>query len=96
MNTPVALITGAARRIGATIAHQLWLQGYRVIIHCNHSIADAEQLVEQLNRERANSAKMIQADLNSTTEVSQLAKQAQACWGQIDLLINNASSFYPT
>lgn len=96
MNSPVALITGAARRIGATIAHQLWLQGYRVIIHCNHSISDAEQRVEQLNRERANSAKMIQADLNSTTEVSQLAKQAQACWGQIDLLINNASSFYPT
>ncbi|WP_290700217.1 pteridine reductase [Amphritea sp.] len=96
MNTPVALITGAARRIGATIAHRLWLQGYRVIIHCNHSISDAEQLVEQLNRERANSAKMIQADLNSTAEVSQLAEQAQACWGQIDLLINNASSFYPT
>lgn len=96
MNTPVALITGAARRIGATIAHQLWLQGYRVIIHCNHSISDAEQLAEQLNRERANSAKVIQADLNSTTEVSQLAEQAQAYWGQIDLLVNNASSFYPT
>ena len=96
MNQPVALITGAARRIGATIAHHLWQQGYRVIIHCNHSVSDAEQLTQQLNQERPNSAQVIQADLNNTQEVSELAEQALACWGQIDLLINNASSFYPT
>lgn len=96
MNQPVALITGAARRIGATITHQLWQQGYRVIIHCHHSISDAGKLAQQLNRDRPNSAQVIQADLNNIAKVSELAEQALACWGQIDLLINNASSFYPT
>ena len=96
MNQPVALITGAARRIGATIVHQLWQHNYRVIIHCNHSISDAEQLAQRLNNDRADSAHVIQADLNHPSEVLRLAEQALTCWGQIDLLINNASSFYPT
>ncbi|BBB25240.1 pteridine reductase [Amphritea japonica] len=96
MNQPVALVTGAARRIGATIAHKLWQQGYRVIIHCNHSISDAEKLAQRLNNDRADSALVIQADLNHPPEISKLAEQALVYWGRVDLLINNASSFYPT
>lgn len=96
MSKPVALITGAARRIGATIARQLWQQGYRVIIHCHHSLAEAEQLTQELNSAIADSAIVLQADLNSSPQVTQLATQALKCWGHIDLLINNASSFYPT
>jgi len=93
---PVALITGAARRIGATIARQLWQQGYRVIIHCHHSTEAAGLLADELNGLKPDSARVLQADLNNSQQVSELADQTLACWGQIDLLINNASSFYPT
>lgn len=96
MTQPVALITGAARRIGATIARQLWQQGYRIIVHCHHSIEAAEQLALELNGLKPDSVRVIQADLNNSAEVSMLAEQALSCWGQVDLLINNASSFYPT
>jgi len=93
---PVALITGAARRIGETIARQLWQQGYRVIIHCHHSTEAAALLADELNGLKPASASVLQADLNDSQQVSDLADQALACWGQIDLLVNNASSFYPT
>ncbi|MBR9866537.1 MAG: pteridine reductase [Oceanospirillales bacterium] len=96
MIQPVALITGAARRIGETIARQLWQQGYRVIIHCHHSTEDAALLADELNGLKPASARVLQADLNDSQQVSDLADQALACWGQIDLLVNNASSFYPT
>ena len=96
MQQPVALITGAARRIGAAITQQLWLQGYRVIIHCNNSTEAATKTAEQLNQQRPGSARVLQADLNSSQQVADLAHNALSCWGQIDLLVNNASSFYPT
>ncbi|WP_299204872.1 pteridine reductase [uncultured Amphritea sp.] len=96
MTQPVALITGAARRIGATIARQLWQQGYRIIVHCHHSLDAANQLALELNELKPDSVRVLQADLNNSVEVSTLADQALCCWGQIDLLINNASSFYPT
>lgn len=96
MTQPVALITGAARRIGAAITRQLWQQGYRVIIHCHHSLTEAEQLAQELNSTKTDSACVVQADLNNTTQVSQLANKALKRWGQLDLLVNNASSFYPT
>lgn len=96
MQQPVALITGAARRIGAAITQQLWLQGYRVIIHCNNSTEAATKTAEELNQQRPDSARVLQADLNSSPQVAGLAHNALSCWGQIDLLVNNASSFYPT
>jgi len=92
----VALITGAARRIGAALAQSLHQQGYRIIIHYGHSAAEAQALSERLNQHRANSAVCLQADLNNDTQRQQLAQQALASFGQLDLLINNASSFYPT
>ncbi|MDX2422973.1 MAG: SDR family NAD(P)-dependent oxidoreductase, partial [Amphritea sp.] len=61
MSQPVALITGAARRIGAAITRQLWQQGYRVVIHCHHSLAEAQQLAEELNGTKADSACVLQA-----------------------------------
>lgn len=92
----VALITGAARRIGAAIAETLHQQGYRIIIHYGHSAAEALALCEQFNRQRANSALCLQADLNHDSQRQDLAQQVLASFGQLDLLINNASSFYPT
>ncbi len=93
---PVALITGAARRIGAAIAERLHRSGYAIVIHCNHSTADANQLAEQLNRLRPQSAAVVQADLCDDDAVQVLASDALACFGRIDALINNASAYYPT
>ena len=93
---PVAFITGAAKRIGAAMACQLHSEGYRVIIHYGHSKDDALALAEKLNNQRADSAICHQANLCNSDEVSTLGQRALGIWGQIDVLVNNASSFYPT
>ncbi|MYM64544.1 pteridine reductase [Pseudomaricurvus sp. HS19] len=93
---PVALITGAARRIGAAIAERLHGSGYGIVIHCHHSTADANQLAAQLNSLRPQSAAVVQADLCDDDAVQVLASDALACFGRIDALINNASAYYPT
>ncbi|OUS16205.1 pteridine reductase [Gammaproteobacteria bacterium 50_400_T64] len=93
---PVVLITGAARRIGAAIAIRLHGCGYRVIIHYQNSAADAERLCSKLNAMRADSAHSLQANLLDIDSVEQLAKASITQWGQLNALVNNASSFYPT
>ncbi|MEC9062079.1 MAG: pteridine reductase [Pseudomonadota bacterium] len=93
---PVAFITGAAKRIGAAMACQPHSEGYRVIIHYGHSKDDALALAEKLNNQRADSAICLQANLCNSDEVSTLGQRALGIWGQIDVLVNNASSFYPT
>ncbi|BFM17871.1 pteridine reductase [Maricurvus nonylphenolicus] len=94
--TPVALITGAGRRIGAAMAKALHAEGYRILVHYRQSANDAETLVAALNSERPDSAHTLCADLADMTAVKTLAQQAQDHWGRLDVLINNASSFYPT
>lgn len=95
-DTKVALITGSARRIGASIAETLHQQGYKVVIHYNRSRSEAEALVNRLLSIRENSAVAIQGDLQVVSDLSTLADAAVTQWGKIDLLINNASCFYPT
>jgi pteridine reductase len=92
----VALITGAARRIGAGIAEKLHAEGMNVIIHYRNSAEEAAALVEKLNHSRKNSALMLQADLHQTAKLPALILDAQQCWGRLDALINNASTYYPT
>jgi len=92
----VALITGAAQRIGAAIATELHRRGYRVIIHYHHSAAAAQQLAADLNAVRADSARCINGNLQHQLEAEVLATAALSQWGRLDALINNASSFYPT
>lgn len=92
----VALITGSAKRVGATIAKKLHAQGYSVLIHYNHSDTEALALTDSLNQLRHNSAHCLQADLNDMDDVVLLAKEAVQPFGRVDLLVNNASSFYPT
>lgn len=92
----VALITGAARRIGAACARLLHARGLNVIVHYHHSESDAWVLVDELNDLRAESAFALKADLLVASDVEQLATEASRCFGNIDVLINNASSFYPT
>jgi len=91
-----ALVTGGAKRVGAVIAQTLHQAGYNVIIHCRLSRQAADDLSQVLNSERADSAKVIQGDLNNETIYNNLIEQAFQCWNRLDVLINNASSFYPT
>ena len=92
----VALITGAARRIGASIAFHLHQAGFNVIIHCHHSRQDAEKIALELNALRPHSALVIAADLTIKSEAIGLITQTLAWSQQLDLLVNNASLFYST
>jgi pteridine reductase len=91
----ILLITGAARRIGAAIAALFHARGYDVLIHFNQSEQQAQALVEGFNAQRPNSAYCLQADLCAVSAVHTLAAAALAWRGGIDVLINNASRFYP-
>lgn len=92
----VALVTGAARRIGAAIAGSLHAAGARVAIHYRSSAADAEALCATLNALRPDSAIALQADLLNDASRHDLVETALSRFGQLDILVNNASSFYPT
>ncbi len=91
-----ALVTGGAQRIGASIVQALHDAGLNVVIHYRNSRAEAEDLVARLNRRRSGSAAALAADLTDPRAVRTLAAQAQACFQRLDVLVNNASSFYPT
>jgi pteridine reductase len=91
-----ALITGAARRIGAAIAERLHGAGASVAVHYRSSDADAKELCNRLNDARPDSAKAFAADLNETKGLSALIEAVVDWGGGLDILINNASSFYPT
>lgn len=91
---PVALVTGAAARVGAAIAETLHRQGFRVVIHCRNSRVDADALAAQLNGVRAASAAVVQGDLADLAALPALAAEARAHWGRLDALVNNASSYF--
>jgi pteridine reductase len=93
---PVVLVTGAARRIGAAIARQLHATGWNVVIHYRASGGEARALERELNRARGESAHCLRANLLDAKAVAKLADQAQAVWGRLDALVNNASSYYAT
>ncbi len=90
------LVTGGAKRIGAETVKLLHAEGYKVIIHCRLSRQAADALAQQLNAKRSDSATVIQGDLNDETVYNHLIEQAFSCWNRLDVLVNNASSFYPT
>ncbi len=92
----VAFITGAAQRIGAEIARQLHAAGMDVLIHYRRSASAAQALQEELQSRRADSARLLQADLHDTQRFAELRQQIADWRGRLDLLVNNASSFYPT
>jgi len=96
MNSPVILITGAARRVGAEIARTLHAAGARVAIHYRSSALDAEALAAELNAVRADSGAAFKADLLDVAALPLLVAAVVARFGRLDGLINNASSFFPT
>jgi pteridine reductase len=90
------LITGAAKRIGAACARLLHSEGCNVFLHYRSSREAALQLCDELNEIRTDSAKIMRADLLDRLELEAVAKAASMAWDGIDVLVNNASSFYPT
>lgn len=91
-----AIVTGAARRIGAAIARHLHARGLDVVIHYRASAGAASALAEELNRSRPDSAAIVGADLADPEALGAIARSALEAFGRLDLLINNASDFYPT
>jgi len=92
----VALITGGAHRIGAVIARRLHEEGLNLVLHYRHSAEAARALQTVLNTQRPNSVELIQSDLLNVDAVEELIMRAASHWGRLDILVNNASSFYPT
>ena len=95
-NAPVALVTGAARRIGAAIATCLHEHGFRVVIHYYRSEAEALALCSKLNAVRPDSAIAIAACLDFSDQLNSLIDQAVQHWQRLDLLVNNASRYFAT
>jgi len=92
----VLLITGGARRVGAEIARTLHAAGAKVLIHYRSSARAAATLADEFNRIRPGSAAIHAANLLSAEAPDQLVAAALAEFGRLDILINNASTFYPT
>ena len=92
----VALVTGSARRIGAQTVRTLHETGFNVIVHYRRSADDALALAASLNAIRPDSAQTVQADLLDIDALPALVSQCTGFWGRLDVIVNNASAFYPT
>jgi pteridine reductase len=93
---PTVLVTGAARRIGARIAEAFHARGCRVLVHYHGSREAAVALVASFNAERPDSACCLQADLTDPAGPERLAALVREQADRLDVLVNNASRFYPT
>ncbi|WP_439272582.1 SDR family oxidoreductase [Pseudochrobactrum sp. HB0163] len=91
-NLPVTLITGGARRIGSHIAQGLAARGYPVIIHYHRSARQAQELAQRI-RDQGGKAQTVAADLADSAQLAAMAQAAQAHFGPVELLVNNASLF---
>ena len=95
-DSPVILVTGAGKRIGAAIAAHLHGCGYAIALHSRRAKAEADALCGAFNAARAGSAISLQADLADVAQRDALIPAVISHFGRLDVLINNASSFYPT
>jgi len=96
LNGKVALITGGARRIGAQIARELHAKGLNIVLHYNSSETEAQNLISELESNRKDSIIGLSQDLTDSDSISALVSSAVQKWDQLDVLVNNASVFYPT
>jgi pteridine reductase len=93
---PVVLITGAAKRVGATIARTLHAAGYDLALHYRHSQAEMLALCSELDAKRTDSTCAIAGDLADIERLPHIVDAAVARYGRLDGLVNNASAFFPT
>ena len=96
VSTKVALVTGAAKRVGADIVRVLHGAGFDIALHYRGSVAEATALKLELETIRAGSVALFPCDLNQLAEIATLVQNVLAHFGRLDALVNNASSFYPT
>jgi pteridine reductase len=92
----VVLVTGAARRIGAAVARAFHGAGAAVAVHCHRSAKEGTALVAEFNAARAQSAELIRGDLALPDTWTAVPATAIRAFGRLDVLVNNASTFYPT
>jgi len=90
------LITGGAKRVGAAVCRRLHAGGANLMLHYRASAGEARLLQAELNRTRADSVALIQADLNDIAKLPSIVDQTVQRFGRLDALVNNASSFFPT
>ena len=93
---PVALITGAGRRVGAVTARALHAAGYDLALHYRRSADEAQALADELEQQRHGSTLLLQAELAELPALPRMVEQLLAHYGRLDALVNNASAFYPT
>ena len=91
----VILVTGGAKRVGSAICRRLHARGAKLVVHFRSSNEAAKALQTELNQQRANSVALAQADLLDHKQLSGLI-EAAVHFGQLDGLVNNASSFFAT
>ena len=89
-------LTGGAKRIGKVTCNDFHKQGYDVIFHYNRSFEEAKEIQDKFNKIREDSCFIIQADFNSPDSIQKLQEKIAQITNNLDVLINNASSFYPT
>lgn len=89
----VALVTGGARRVGAEIARRLHQDGYRLIIHYNQSVTDVNDLINELNTIRSDSAVGVALDLQNFADYETFSEEVLGKWQRLDVLVNNAAVF---
>jgi len=91
----VALVTGAAKRVGREIALTLAERGVELVVHYHRSEREAQELLAEAGR-LGRKAVAARADLSRSEEIDRLVAAAVAAFGRIDILINNAAIFYRT
>src|SRR5579862_6533782 len=91
-----ALVTGGGKRVGAAICRRLHAQGANLMVHHRASVTEARTLQQELNKSRQDSVALIQADLLNGASLPDLVKTTVKQFGSLDILINNASSFFAT
>ncbi|MDZ4201055.1 MAG: pteridine reductase [Gallionella sp.] len=96
MQSKVVLVTGGAKRVGASVCRRLHAAGARVAVHYRSSVQQARDLCNELNALRPDSAAAFHADLLDPSTLPQLVREVVSTFGQLDALVNNASSFYAT
>ena len=95
-NKKIALVTGGSKRIGASICEELHKSNINVMIHYKNSKEDALYLKDKLNKIRSNSTDIVQGDLCKTGSYEKIISNVIKRFGQLDYLVNNASSYFPT